>query len=287
MELMIICTLNFERFNKKSKRIMKKVALITGVSKNIGKSICKKYIDNGYQVIGTHKDFLDDPDELKKFKSEFPNVILHKVDLCNQNDVTRFIDEMRQYKFDVIVNNAGMFNMMPNGAVRNEFYNFDLQAFIDVANCNFISVARICLELKECINENGNIIIISSGAGSNGAFASISYNATKAALINLTQSLSNSFHYFKKVRVNCVSPGWISGEGGAMNTNDDNPFMKNVARVTPMGRNGRTNEVADVIFYLTSEQASFITGANIAVDGGYSHFDVIYYEEATGESLLK
>ena len=265
---------------------MKQTILITGVSKNIGKSICKKYADNGYHIIGTYKSFLDNPDTLKKFKLEFPDIILHKVDLCNPNDVTRFIDEMKQYKFDVIVNNAGMFNMMPDESVRNEFYNFDLQEFIDVVNCNFISVARICLELKDCINENGNIVIISSGAGSNGAFASISYNATKAALINLTQSLSNSFHYFKKVRVNCVSPGWISDEGGAMNTNDNSPLMKNVARVTPMGRNGKTNEVADAVFYLTSADASFITGANIVVDGGYSHFDVIYYEEATGKSLL-
>ncbi|GHT62429.1 3-ketoacyl-ACP reductase [Bacteroidia bacterium] len=266
---------------------MKKIVLITGVSKNIGKSICKKYTDNGYQVIGTYKDFLDDSVELQKFKTEFSNVILHKVDLCNQSDVTKFIDEMKQYKFDAIVNNAGMLNMMPDKSVRNEFYHFDLQAFINVTSCNFISVARICLELKQCINENGNIVIISSGAGSNGAFASISYNATKAALINLTQSLSNSFYSFKKIRVNSVSPGWISGEGGAMNTNDDNPMMQNVAKVTPMGRNGITTEVADVVFYLTSEQASFITGANIAVDGGYSQFDVIYYEEATGKSLLK
>lgn len=264
----------------------KKVALITGVSKNIGKSICRKFVDSGFQVIGTYKSMLDDVDEMAKFKNEFPAVVLHKVDLCKQGDVTNFIHKMKKYTFDVVVNNAGMFNMLEDGSVRNEFFQFDLNAFEELINCDLISIARICIELKDCMRENGNIVNISSGAASNGAFASISYNAAKAALVNLTQSLSNNYYSFKRVRVNCVSPGWVSGDGGSMNTNENNPFMRNVARVTPMGRNGNTWEVADVVYYLTTDKASFITGADIPVDGGYSHFDVIYYEEASGKSLL-
>ena len=266
---------------------MSKTVLITGVSKNIGRSICKKFTANGFHVIGTYKSMLDDPTEREAFLKEFPDVELFKVDLCNQNSVTEFLSQMKKCQFDVIVNNAGMFNMLPDGTVRNEFYQFDLKAFTDLFNCDLISIARICIELKDNMNENGSIVNIASGAGGNGAFASISYNAAKAAVINLTQSLSNSYHYFKKVRVNSVSPGWIAGEGGAMNTNDGDPFMRNVARVTPMARNGYTHEVADAVYFLSSNEASFITGADIAVDGGYSHFDVIYYEEATGKSLLK
>lgn len=263
-----------------------KLALITGVSKNIGKSICRKFVDCGYQVIGTYKSMFDDPDELTIFKDEFPDVILYKVNLSKQEDVTKFLEAMDKYKFDVIVNNAGMFNMNEDGSVRNEFFQFDLKAFEDLFHCDLISIARICIELKDNIKKDGSIVNIASGAGSDGAFASISYNAAKAAVMNLTQSLSNNYYYFNKVRVNSVSPGWISGEGGAMNTNDDDPFMNNVARVTPMGRNGRPREVADVVYWLTTDEASFITGANIPVDGGYSHFDVIYYEEATGKALL-
>lgn len=265
---------------------MEKTALITGVSKNIGKSICRRFVNEGYKVIGTYKSFLDDETEKRKFCNEFKNVTLYKVDLSDENDVTRFINEMKQYKFDVIVNNAGMFNMLPNGNVRNEFFDFDMKSFTKLINCDFISVARICIELKECMNSNGSIIIISSGAWMNGAFASISYNAAKAALINLTQSLSNNFTHYNGTRVNSVSPGWVESSGGSMNANAEDPFMKKVAKVTPMGRNGTPKEIADVVFYLTTDKSSFITGANIAVDGGYSQFDVIYYEEGFGESLI-
>jgi len=266
---------------------MSKTALVTGVSKNIGRSICEKFVAGGYHVLGTYRDSLDNSDERSLFVEQFPQVELFKVDLCDQSSVTRFLETLKGRRLDVIVNNAGMFNMMPDGRVRNEFYEFDLQAFIDLFHCDLISIARMCIELRDSMNEHGSIVNISSGAAASGAFASISYNAAKAAVTNLTQSLANSYYYHRKVRVNSVSPGWILGQGGTMNTNEEDPLMRNVARVTPMGRNGYTTEVADVVYYLCSDQASFVTGADIAVDGGYSQFDVIYYEEATGASLLK
>lgn len=265
---------------------MKKRVLITGVSKNIGKSICKKFIDEGYEVIGTYKSFFDEEEKRRAFLNEFNNVTLYKVDLSNHTDVSNFISKMKKYRFDAIINNAGMLNMSDDNKVLNEFSNFDIDAFVDLINCNLISVARICIELKDCINSQGNIIMISSESGSNGAFASISYNASKAALINLTQSLSNNFAYYNKIRVNCISPGWVETQNGKMNTNSNNLFMQKIAKVTPMMRNARPNEIADVVYYLTTDQASFITGTNIIVDGGYSNFDVIYYEESFNKSLL-
>ncbi|MCH5320551.1 MAG: SDR family oxidoreductase [Eubacterium sp.] len=265
---------------------MKKRVLITGVSKNIGKSICKRFVDEGYEVIGTYKSFFDEEENRKVFIKEFENVTLFKVDLTKHTDVSNFINKMKKYRFDVIINNAGILNMTDDNTVLNEFIDFDIDAFVDLINCNLISVARICIELKECIKNNGNIIIISSESGSNGAFASISYNASKAALINLTRSLSNNFAYYNNIRVNCVSPGWVETQNGKMNTNSNNLFVQKIAKVTPMMRNAKPKEIADVVYYLTTEQASFITGANIIVDGGYSNFDVIYYEESFKKSLL-
>lgn len=265
---------------------MKKRVLITGVSKNIGKSICERFITEGYEVIGTYKSFFDDEKIRKKFINEFKNVKLFKVDLSSHTDVSIFINEMKKYKFDVIINNAGMLNMANDSTVLNEFTNFDIDAFVDLINCNFISVARICIELKECIKSKGNIVIISSESGSNGAFATISYNASKAALINLTRSLSNNFAYYNNIRVNCVSPGWVETQNGNMNTNSNDQFIQKISKVTPLMRNAKPKEIADVVYYLTTDQASFITGANIIVDGGYSNFDVIYYEESFKNSLL-
>ena len=256
-----------------------KTALITGVSKNIGRAICKKFVEKGYKVYGTYKSHLDDKGEMAKFAKEFPAVELFKVDFCNQDDVTKFIAKMKKLKFDVLVNNAGMFNMY-DGNVRNEFLNFDLAAFQNVINCNFITTARLSIELKDNMNEGGNVIIIASGACLQGAYASISYNASKAALINLMESLSGNFYRFRRVRVNAVSPGWIDSEGITMGADKNSTFMGRVAAVTPMQRNGSPEEVASMVYFLTTNDASFTTGSNIPVDGGYKNHNVNYLEEA-------
>lgn len=260
---------------------MNKIALITGVTRNIGRAICKKYSDNGYQIIGTYRSGLDDPRELQLFKEEFPNSKLYKVDFCNTADLTKFINHIKNsgLMIDVLVNNAGMFNITENG-VRNEFFDFDLDAFSNVMNCNFLATARLSIELKDNMKNGGNIIIISSGACHHGAYASISYNASKAALINLCESLAANYYRYKKVRVNAISPGWIDSEGGSMGADQTSTFMGRVATVTPMGRNGLPEEVANMVYLIASDDASFTTGANISVDGGYNIHNVNYLEEA-------
>lgn len=260
---------------------MEKIALITGVSRNIGRAICKKFAQNGYRILGTYRSFLDDKEEMQRFKEEFPNSEVFKVDFCDQDDVSAFITLTKQkgYKFDVLINNAGLFNTF-EGGVRNEFYNFDLASFVDVMNCNFLTTARLSIELKENINEGGSIIIIASGACLQGAYASISYNASKAALINLMESLSDNYYRYKRVRVNAVSPGWIDSERESMGADKESSFMGRVASVTPMERNGLPEEVANMVYFLSTSESSFTTGSNIFVDGGYKNHNVNYLEEA-------
>ena len=267
---------------------MDKLVLITGISKNIGKSICKKFYMGGYKVIGTYKSEFDNEESKRKFLEEFPNIELYKVDLCRKENVTNFIEQMKKYQFDVIVHNAGMLSLEGDN-VRNEFTNLDIDDFYDVVNCNFIAPTRISIELKDNIKENGTIINISSGAALIAGIATISYNASKAALINASASLSNSFPKYKNkmIRVNSVLPGWVEADAvGGMNMNEDSIGIR-AAKISPMGRNGETKEIADVVYYLSTPESSFINGANISVDGGWSNFNVIYYEEATQERLLR
>ena len=267
---------------------MSKLALVTGASKNIGKSIARKFISKGYSVIGTYNT--TDEKKIQKVIDDLGDIKMHQVDFCDAEAVGVFISKMKAYRFDVIVNNAGMLDCDDEGEIVNEFYNFNLSAFDNVMKCNFYAPLRICLELKENVVENGAIVNITSTDGMQATYASLSYSASKAALINLTASLSNSFFSYKNVRVNSISPGWIAAdEEGGMNTNPDDPNLpSNKAKLlTPLDRNGKTTEVADVVFYLTQNESSFIHGTNIVVDGGFSNHDVIYYEEATGKSLLK
>lgn len=264
---------------------MSKSVLITGASRNIGKSICEKFINEGFMVYGTYNT--TSKEEISELKNKYTNLEMYRVDFSNFNSTTDFISKMKNYKFDVIVNNAGMMNIDDSDELVHEFNDFCVEDFIKVMNCNFYAPLRICIELRDNMKHNGSIVNIASTDGMNATYASISYSASKAALINLTSSLANNYFQYSKVRVNGVAPGWIDADDeGGMNTAPDSPAGK-ASFLTPIGRNGKTKEVADVVFYLTQKESFFINGTTIIVDGGFSNSDVIYYEEATGESLLK
>ena len=259
--------------------------MITGVSRNIGKSIASKFLLKGYNVIGVCRSKTEE--ESLQIVGNNKCFSLYTADFCDMLQLDKLISELKNYTFDVVINNAGMLNLGSDNNVKNEFNNFVLHEFEMVMNCNFYAPLRICLELKENIKQGGTIINIASGCGMRATYASLSYSTSKAALINLTQSLSNSFYPYKKIRVNSVSPGWIDPDELSQMGCDKNSPGGLAAKLTSMGRNGKPQEIADVVYYLTTKQASFINGANIVVDGGWLNHNVIYYEEATGERLLK
>lgn len=263
---------------------MKKIALITGVSKNIGKSICLKFLAEDYQVIGTYNT---DIDSAKHLANSHQNLILYKVDFSDEDETTDFISQMKKYHFNVIVNNAGTMNLTGDGDIVHEFKNFSLHDFDKVMKCNFYAPLRICIELQDNINEGGSIINIASTDGMQATYASLSYAASKAALINLTASLSNNFYPKNKVRVNSISPGWImSDEEGGMDSGENSAGNK-AGILAPIGRNGKTVEIANIVYALTKPDLFLINGTNLVADGGFSNHDVIYWEEATGISLLR
>lgn len=263
---------------------MSKVALITGVSRNIGKSICVKFIEQGYRVIGTYNT---SEDSAKELMQKFPQLDLFQVDFCSTGQTSEFIEKMKKYQFDVIVNNAGTMNCTDDGDIVHEYRDFVIEDFESVMRCNFYAPLRICIELQDNINEGGSIINIASTDGMQATYASLSYSASKAALINLTASLSNSVYSKNKIRINSVSPGWImADEDGGMGS-DENSAGGKAGVLAPIGRNGKTQEIANIVYALTTNDLFLINGTNIVADGGFSNHDVIYFEEATGVSMLR
>lgn len=261
-----------------------KCALVTGYATNIGKRIAEKFIANGYQVIGTYYRTTSKYDEA--MRKRFPDIISYEADFTDVESLTNLIECLKKHQYDVIVNNAGIINLKDDNTIKNEFDDFDYSAFTRVMRCNFDAPLRLCLELKNNVKKGGSIVNIASGGGMRATYGSISYAASKAALINLTKSLSNSYFPFNNVRVNSVSPGWVNPDDDSlMGVNEDSPGAK-AALLTPMQRNASTNEIANVVYYLTTAEASFINGANIVVDGGWLNHNVIYYEEAFGNSPI-
>ena len=244
---------------KRSKN--QKVALVTGVSGGIGGAIMEQLINQGYFVIGTFNQNKIKDIRLKiKDSTKFT-----KCDLTEDSDVKTLINLCRGYSLDLIVNNAGAFEI-------EEFDNYDMSIWNDTFLVNVAAPLRLVLGLKDSFRNGGSVINISSTDATTGSFATMAYGASKAALDSLTKSLANNLGS-RGIRVNGVAPGWID-------TGMSTPESMEAGELTPLGRNGRAEEVASVVVFLASEAASFISGETINVDGGYENVDVIMKKEA-------
>lgn len=263
---------------------MNKLALITGVSRNIGKSICKKYLKEGYHVFGTYNSSIE---AAKVLQNENDNLTLFQVDFCDEKSTSLFIEKMKNYNFDVIVNNAGTMNCTDEGDIVHEFRNFNLKAFDQVMKCNFYAPLRICIELQNNINRGGTIINITSTDGMLATYASISYSASKAALINVTKTLGNNFYPKSEVSVVGIAPGWIAADDDSGMGSDENSAGGKAGILSPIRRNGTTEEIAEIVYMFSALKGKLHNGNVYIFDGGFTNYDAIYIEEATGVSYLR
>ncbi len=245
---------------------MRKV-LVTGVSKGIGRAIAERFLDEGYCLFGT---FFKDPDKAYELVDKYGEErvrLLGPFDFTIIEDVFTFVDLLKDEQFDSIVCNAGIFSG------KDDFKNFDLNEFNKTMNCNFYAPLIICVGLKDNINDGGSIVIMSSNDAYSGAYASMSYTISKSAVISLMKCLSVNFGN-KNIRVNSVAPG-------AIDTDMNTPEQMNIAPYfTPIGRVGKPIDVARVVYFLSSSEASFISGENISIDGGYNIVCVLLKAEA-------
>lgn len=248
---------------------MRKKVLITGVARGIGRSIAECFLQEGYIVYGTYFYSKEKAYELIAQYGDERVKLLGSYNFCNLNEVQNLLGELQMNTFDCVVLNAGMFSE------NDDFRNFDLNQFEEVMNCNFYASLILGIGLQNNITEGGSIVIISSIDAYSGAYSSISYSVSKSALLSLMKCLSVNYG-IKNVRVNSVSPGVIDTD---MNTEET---MKIVPDFAPISRVGKPIDVAKVVYFLTTSEASYISGENIRVDGGYKNVDNILKYEAEG-----
>lgn len=232
--------------------------LITGAANGIGKTTAIKARDMGYKVYGLDKIQVDGS------QPEYRDIEWIHADLSVVEDVNRVVADLGDTTLFALVNNAAEILGSPW-----EEFNFD--EWNKAIEANLTAPLRLCHGLRKNFVAGGSIINVSSHGGRHAAYASIPYTLTKAAQINLTQSLAANFGP-QKVRVNAVVPGWVNTESAI-------PYIPDVAaQITPLQRNAEPSEVADAILFLMSDKAGFINGTQLVIDGGYDAIDYSMYQ---------
>ena len=248
-----------------------KTALVSGVSRptGIGFAICMNLLSDGYFI---HAVYNSENECEKEFAHEYPNQYkMHKVDFTDRDQLVKFIAEMKRETFNLIVNNAGAF---PDG---EDYNNYDMAIWDTIFAVNVTAPFAISTGLKSAVVSNGVIINISSTDGLKGSFSSMSYAASKAALINATQSLAINFGYDDKhIRVVAIAPGWVKTDVNMI----PEISWKIAPQLTPLGRFAEPKEIAELVSFLASEKASFITGATYIIDGGFNCVDYTFMRES-------
>ena len=241
---------------------MNKVALITGSSRGIGKQIAIKLAKNGYNIVVNYVNKNEEVEktieELKQFGVE---VLEAQGDISNYEQSEKIVNLVIEKfgQIDVLVNNAGVTKDMLIMRMKKE----DFTKVIDVNLVGTFNITKnvIPYMMKK---RNGRIINISSVVGISGNAGQCNYSASKAGIIGFTKSLAKELAS-RNILVNAVAPGFIE-------TNMTDVLQENVKeeikKQIPLKRIGKAEDVANAVYFLTSEESSYITGQVLQVDGG-------------------
>lgn len=242
---------------------MNKTVIITGASKGIGANLAIRYAEKGYNIVMNYNKSVQSAILLQKsLKESGYNVIAYKANVRNKLEVDLMIKETL-YRFgsiDILINNAGISHQGLITDISEQEWN-------DVIGVNLNGVFN-CTQavLPHMINQkSGSILNISSMWGEVGASCEVAYSASKAAVIGFTKALAKEVGP-SGINVNCITPGLIET---AMNQNMTIEDVASIVDQTPVGRIGTTNDIASTAMFLTSEEAGFITGQIVGVNGGF------------------
>lgn len=231
---------------------MKKV-LITGGSRGIGAACVRRFTDEGYDV---YFNYASNDEAAKKIIDE-TGAHGFKCDVSDSLSVKKMINEIGNV--DILVNNAGISRV-------NLFTDISEYEWDEVFDVNIKGMFLVTKEVLPHMihSKHGRIINISSMWGISGGSCEVHYSASKAAVIGFTKALSKE-EGPSGITVNCVAPGVIKTE---MNAHLDDEAMAELAEETPLMRLGTPEEVANAVYFLSSDEASFITGQVLCADGG-------------------
>ncbi|MGI6248015.1 MAG: elongation factor P 5-aminopentanone reductase [Acutalibacteraceae bacterium] len=240
-----------------------KTVLITGAAGGIGSETARTFAAAGYNVALNYHTSRQAAEELEKqLVAAGCDAVSVKADVADENQVDRMFQLCEEHfgGVDILINNAGTAQQKLFTDITKSDYDriFDT----NVRGCFNCCRAALPFMIR---NKSGKIINVSSIWGVSGASCEVHYSAAKAAVIGLTKALAKEVGP-SGIQVNCVAPGVIRTP---MNAQFDEQTLKQLADETSLGRLGTPSDVAELILFLASEKANYITGQVIGSDGGF------------------
>jgi len=238
--------------NFKNKKI-----LVTGASGGIGSEIVKKFVSLGGEVLGTGTK----AEKLDLIKKQYQNIKVKKFDISEHSRIEEFIDDvvLELWGLDILINNAG--TNADNLSLRMK--EEEWKKVIDINLTSTFLLAKHAIK-KMLKNKFGRVVNITSVVGHTGNLGQSNYAAAKSGIIGMSKSLA--LEYAKKnITINCVSPGFIVSD---MTMNIAEKVRLYLTSRIPMGKLGTGEDVSNCVAFLSSDQASYITGETLHVNGG-------------------
>lgn len=241
----------------------KRVCLITGGSRGIGKAICKRLADENSIIAFTHYDA--DENAAQETTAELEalgaEVAVYYFDISDYAETAKMVGQIveKYGRIDVLINNAGIIKdallVRMSEAVWDQVLDVNLKSVFNASQ----AVAKVMMKQRA-----GKIVSVASVVGAMGNVGQANYVASKAGIIGLTKTLAKELAP-RGVNVNCIAPGFIESD---MTAKLPEKVIEGFLKAIPMGRMGSTDEVADVVEFLVSDQATYVTGQTIHINGG-------------------
>lgn len=249
------------------KRLEGKIAIITGVAAGIGRVSAELFAQHGAHVVGVDINDAEGKSLAKKIQESGNSMTFVNVDVAKLNELVKLFEVLKELGgVDILFNNAGV--EISKGMMETTEEDWERSININLKSVFFCSKLAI-QQMKD--KGSGVIINNSSVAGLVGSF-SPAYSAAKGGIIALTKALAADFGQFN-IRVNCICPGAIETPmlERVIEFQGDPPEVRTMRQKNyPMGRFGTPDEIAQTALFLASDDSSFITGATIVVDGGFT-----------------
>ena len=239
-----------------------KVALVTGASRGIGAAIAPKLASLGCDVAINYAGNIQKAEEtLNSVKAYGVNAQIYQANVANYEEVEAMTKQIIKDfgHLDIIINNAGITS-------DNLMMRMDQDSFDSVIDVNLKGTWNVCKSITRPIlkQRSGVIINLSSVVGINGNVGQVNYAASKAGVIGLTKSLAKEFAS-RNIRVNAVAPGYVKSD---MTAKLSEEITEKVLENIPLGQLGEVEDIANSVAFLVSDEARYITGQVLVVDGG-------------------